>query len=168
LTRSNGAALQARHLRRDNGGMTGVPFDPSRYSELLSEARPALIDSAEEYERLIAIAERLIERGEDLPPEEEKLLALLTLLINVYEVASEGVSEGDDDDEENEPTRLPMPHETLGRLLEARGLEQRDVAHVFGNPAVLNEVMAGKRAISRGQSKELGKFFKVPPKLFQS
>ena len=38
--------------------------------------------------------------------------------------------------------------------------------HLFGNPHLAREVLEGKRQISKRQAKELGKFFRVPPKLF--
>jgi antitoxin component HigA of HigAB toxin-antitoxin module len=51
--------------------------------------------------------------------------------------------------------------------MQAGGLAVSDVEHFFGNPHLAREVLAGKRPISRGEAKELGNFFRVPPKLFQ-
>ena len=36
----------------------------------------------------------------------------------------------------------------------------------LGNPKLVDDVLAGRRKISKGQAKELGKLFKVPSKLF--
>jgi len=138
-------------------------MDEQRYGALLAEARPRIIESAEEHERLLAVAESLMEKGDDLPEEEEKLLALIVLLVEAFEVT---VASGDDeggDDENGEP---PAPHITLQRLMYSHDIKLEDVAHVFGNPHLAREVLDGKRDISKRQAKELGKFFRVPAKLF--
>jgi len=137
-----------------------LPFDEKRYAELLADARPAVIENADEHDRLLAVAEGLMEKGEKISAEEERLLALLVLVIEAFGASVEG------EEEEDEPAEPPQPFETLNRLLEARGLEPADVAHFFGNLALTKETLAGRRQISRGQAKELGKYFQVPPKLF--
>jgi hypothetical protein len=60
-------------------------MDEKRYGELLAEHRPRLIESPEEHERLLTLAESLMDRGEELREEEEHLLALIVLLIEAYE-----------------------------------------------------------------------------------
>jgi HTH-type transcriptional regulator/antitoxin HigA len=137
-------------------------INEERYAELLAEARPAIIESPEEHERLLGVAEQLMEKGEQLTPEERRLLALIVFLIDAFET---GIEE-DDEEEEGGSVEAPAPFETLRRLMQARGLAVSDVEHFFGNAHLAREVLAGKRPISRGQAKELGKFFKVPPKLF--
>jgi antitoxin component HigA of HigAB toxin-antitoxin module len=49
----------------------------------------------------------------------------------------------------------------------ARGLEIGDVAHLFGNIHIATEVLSGKRPITQRHAKDLGKFFRVPSKLFE-
>jgi len=51
-------------------------------------------------------------------------------------------------------------------LLETRGLALSDLNDVFGNPHSAREALEGRRAISRGQAKELSKLFQVPVKIF--
>jgi HTH-type transcriptional regulator/antitoxin HigA len=138
-------------------------INEERYAELLAQARPAIIESPEEHERLLGVAEQLMEKGEQLTPEERRLLALIVFLIDAFET---GIEEDDDEEEEGDRVEPPAPFETLQRLMQARGLAVSDVEHFFGNAHLAREVLAGKRPISRGQAKELGKFFKVPPKLF--
>jgi len=133
-----------------------------RYAALLAETRPGLIDTPEEHERLLSAAERLMEKGDGLAPEEVKLLALLVFLIEAFEASIDQ----EDDDEPEEPAEPPQPFETLQRLLQARKLELSDVEHIFGNSHLAREVLKGKRPISRGQAKELARFFQVPAKLF--
>jgi HTH-type transcriptional regulator/antitoxin HigA len=137
-------------------------MDEQRYGALLADARPRIIETAEEHERLLALAESLMEKGDDLPEEEEKLLALIVLLIEAYEVTSAG----DNEEEQGESDEPPPPHITLQRLMYSHDVKLDDVAHVFGNPHLAREIIDGKRAISKRQAKELGKFFRVPARLF--
>jgi HTH-type transcriptional regulator/antitoxin HigA len=136
-------------------------MDEQRYGALLADVRPRIIETAEEHERLLGLAEGIMERGEELAEEEEKLLALIVLLIEAYEL---NTSEEDDDADDREET--PAPYITLQRLMFSHDIKLEDVAHVFGNPHLAREVLEGKREISKRQAKELGKFFRVPAKLF--
>jgi HTH-type transcriptional regulator/antitoxin HigA len=139
-------------------------FDWNRYRELLADAAPVVIDSEENYDRLIDRAQHLMERGrENLSPEESKLLELLVFLI---EAAHRDEVADEDEDEDQTEGEIPAPHETLRRLLESRGLELSDVQHIFGNPHAAREFIEGRRAATRGQAKQLGKFFGVPNNLF--
>ena len=133
-----------------------------RYGALLAEVRPRVIETPEEHEQMLSAAERLMEKGAQIAPEERKLLTLLVFLIESFEA---GFEEEDDDEPEGQ-AEPPQPFETLRRLMEARKLELSDVEHLLGNVHLAREVLAGKRPISKGQAKELGKFFQVPPKLF--
>lgn len=138
-------------------------MDEQRYAELLATHRPRLIETPEEHERLLTIAETLMEKGDQLSVEEEQLLALLVLLIEAFEAHVE------DDEDEGQPDNSapPSPHETLGRLMQAGGLEVADISDIFGNPHIARDVLAGKKPISRAQAKQLAKFFRVPEKLFR-
>ena len=136
-------------------------MDMHVYGELLAKYRPAIIETEEEHERMLAAAEEFAGRA-TLGPEERKILALMALLIELFE----NDADTGDDDEGDEPAELPQPHETLRRLLENRGLAESDIADIFGNPRAAADALAGKRPISRGQAKQLGKYFRVPDKLF--
>lgn len=140
-------------------------MDEQRYGDLLALYRPRVIESADDHDAMLSMAETLMDKGEELAPEEEKLLALAVLLIEAFEMSI--VQDEEDADEEEETVAPPTPHETLKRLLQSRELQVDDIVHVFGNPFITREVLAGKRPISRGQAKELGKFFDMPAKLFQ-
>ena len=141
--------------------------NPDRYGQLLAVVRPGIIETPEEHERLIAEAEKLVEKGDRLLPEEEKLLALLTLLIEAFEAGFYDEEDDEDADENAGSGHRPAePHETLGRLVETRGLELSDLSDVFGNPHAAREAIAGRRPISRGQARQLSRFFQVPEKLF--
>jgi antitoxin component HigA of HigAB toxin-antitoxin module len=139
-------------------------MDDTRYGNLLADIRPALIDTPEEHDRLLTAAEQLMEKGEDLTPEEHRVLELLVFLIKSFEDSVLGAEE--DDDEGQPEVVQALPHETLKRLLDARGLEPSDVAHFFGNPAACREALSGSRRITRGQARLLANYFQVPHKLF--
>jgi len=62
--------------------------DDYKYGALLAASRPAVITDDKELERLTEEVNRLVTKGindDGLAPEEEKLLALLTRLIEDYE-----------------------------------------------------------------------------------
>jgi HTH-type transcriptional regulator/antitoxin HigA len=139
-------------------------MDESRYGELLAEHRPRLIETPEEHERLLALAESLMEKGDPLSAEEEHFLALIVLLVEAYE--THGLDE-DEEEPEVAPDQ-PLPHETLRRLMTSSGLQAEDIADLFGNPHITREVLDGQRQISRSQARNLSKFFRVPEKLFRS
>jgi HTH-type transcriptional regulator/antitoxin HigA len=140
-------------------------MNESTYGEILKEIRPRIIETPEEHERLLSIAETLMEKGDALTEEEREALALVVLLIETFEA---NVLEAEEDDDEEEPeTESGAPHVTLQRLMQSHQIELEDIAPVFGNPHVTREVLEGRRPISRGQAKELAKYFRVPAKLFQ-
>lgn len=142
-----------------------MDFNWQRYGDLLAGIRPVVIETAEEHEEMMRAAEALMEKGEAaLSPEEKRVLALLVFVIELHERGAED----DDETEEAQELELPRPHETLGRLMTKRGWDETALLDIFGNPAAAREAMAGRRPISRGQAKQLGKLFRVPPKLFES
>lgn len=138
--------------------------DSEKYSELLALHRPVVIETAEEHEHMLTVAESLMEKGESLTVEEHKLLTMVVLLVEAFEVS---ILQEDDEEEDGEQAEPPAPHDTLRRLIEARGLEAADLIDIFGNPQAAREALEGKRPITRGQGKELGRFFGVPDKLFR-
>jgi HTH-type transcriptional regulator/antitoxin HigA len=138
-------------------------MDEDRYGELLKELRPRIIETPEEHERLLTLAEGLMEKGDTLTAEEREALALIVLLIEAFESTLE---DEDADDEEELEDETP-PHVALSRLMQSHGVSLEDIAPIFGNPFNAREALDGKRTISRGQAKELGRYFRVPPQLFQ-
>lgn len=138
-------------------------MDEARYGELLKELRPRIIETPEEHERLLSVAENLMEKGDELSEEEREALALVVLLIEAFEAS---IRE-DEEDEEEEEEEAPTPHTALARLMSSHGIELEDIAPIFGNPHIAREVLDGKRPISRSQAKELGRYFRVPEKLFR-
>jgi HTH-type transcriptional regulator/antitoxin HigA len=138
-------------------------MDESRYGDLLKEIRPRIIETEDEHDRLLTLAEGLMEKGDKLSEEEREALGLIVLLIEAFESTVED-EESEDDGEDEGP---PAPHVALARLMQSHRVELEDIAPIFGNPHLAREALDGKRPISRGQAKELGRYFRVPPKLFQ-
>lgn len=139
-------------------------MDEARYGELLKEIRPRIIESPAEHERLLSAAETLMEKGDALSTEEREALALIVLLIEAFESQ---VMRQDDEDEELDEAETPAPYITLQRLMQSSGVELSDLVSIFGNPVAAQEAMEGRRSITRGQARELGRLFRVPDKLFR-
>ena len=129
-----------------------LTFNPTTYGELLAQHQPKVISSETEYDEAIALAEKL-EFGEELTPEKESFLDLLTVLISNYEDEHFPVPEGE-------------PIEVLRHLMDAQDLKQEDLVGVIGSRGVVSEVVNGKRAISKAQAKALAEYFSVDVSLF--
>jgi HTH-type transcriptional regulator/antitoxin HigA len=129
-------------------------IDLKKYARLVAKAAPLVIEADAEFERADAEVGRLLRKGyENLSAEEQRLLALLSRLIEDYE-------------DRTFPIPDSQPHETLRFLMEQNELRQADLAPIFGSRGRVSEVINGKRAISKAQAKALGEFFKVSPELF--
>lgn len=129
-----------------------LTFDRQTYGNLLMEACPVVIETEAEYERLLAIAEKLCSI-KLLSEEESKLLTLLTTLIEDYE-------------EREYPLEPVAPHEMLAHLMDARDLRQADLVGIIGSSGVVSEIVNGKRGISKAQAKILGEYFHISPSAF--
>lgn len=134
-----------------SGKMT-LTFDPVTYSNLLAKVAPKVIETEEEYDRALALAEQLT-FAKDRTPEEQALHKLLVMLIESYENVSY-------------PMDVPAPHEILQHILESSGTRQADLVGIIGSSGVVSEVVNGRRSISKAQAKALGAYFKVSPNLF--
>jgi HTH-type transcriptional regulator/antitoxin HigA len=132
---------RARSLNRD------------RYRRLVAEVSPAIIETEQENERVLAIVERLMAKGEKRSPEEDAILNLLVHLVEQFE-------------EKAYPIAQAAPAETIAFLLEQRGLKPVALAEVLGSRGRVSEILAAKRAISKEQAKRLGDFFHVSPAAF--
>lgn len=132
-----------------------MTYNPKTYGKLLARTVPGIISDDEEYARIEAIFDDLIDKGEEnLSPEEARLFELLANLLETYE----------------NRTLLPLaevsPAEALKFLLQENGLRQADLEDVFGSQSVVSKVLNGKRLISKAQAKGLAKRFRVAADLF--
>ncbi len=128
--------------------------DVRKYGRLLARVLPALIQTEREYKRMLAEIERLIDKGDSVSPEEDKLLELLAKLVEDFE-------------EQRYPIPRARPHEVLQELMRQRGLRQRDILHLLGSSrGTASEVINGKRNISRTQARSLAEYFHVSLDVF--
>jgi HTH-type transcriptional regulator / antitoxin HigA len=118
----------------------------------MTEILPIVIKTEAEYDRALAIAERLtFDRNKT--PEERAIYQLLVMLIEAYET-------------KHYPMPTSTPQEVLLHILEASGIDRSDLVGKLGSSDEMSEIIAGKRAISQAQAKVLGDMFKVSPNLF--
>lgn len=128
-------------------------LDPTRYRRLLSRTMPVVIETEDENERMLATVEKLMEKGENLSPEEEKLLKLFARLIEDFEERYYHPKDAD-------------PLEVLKHLMESRGIRQAQLWEVFGSKGIASEVLNGKRGISKTHARALADYFRVSADLF--
>jgi HTH-type transcriptional regulator / antitoxin HigA len=129
-----------------------LTFNPETYSHLLAEISPKVIETEAEYDRALAIAEKLtFDRYKT--PEERSIYQLLVLLIEAYET-------------QHYPIPTSPPHEVLQHILEASSIEQSDLVGKLGSSEIVAEIVNGTRGISTAQAQVLSEIFKVSPSLF--
>ncbi len=134
-------------------GVAKRVIDRQKYGKLLARTLPRVIETEDEYEHFLAEIEKLIDKEDKRSPEEDKLLDLMTTLVETFE-------------EKNYPIPDASPHEALQELMRSRGLKQRDLLGIFGSDGIASEVVNGKRNISRTHAKALAEYFHVPVDLF--
>ena len=131
-------------------------LDPAKYGRLLAETLPAVITNEAEYDRVASLMNKLAVIPEDkITLEQERLLDLLTLLIETY-------------DEEHYEIPDAAPHEVIQLLMREHGLRNKDLEPALGSRGVTSEVISGKRKPSKAQIKKLAEFFGVTPAVFMS
>jgi len=135
-------------------GGTSLKIDPRKYRRLLGMAAPAVIETEEEYNKMMARFEHLMDKDDaSISPEEGRLLKLLAMALEEYE------------DRNISLPRL-RPDKMLRHLLAEKGLRQSDLWPVIGSKSRVSEIITGKRSISKSQAKKLAAFFHVPVELF--
>lgn len=131
-----------------------IDLDTKSYGRLLAKALPAVVKSEAENDRMLAIVEGLMAKGDgNLTAEENALLELLVDLVHDFE-------------ERYDPFPSSPPHRMVEFLLEQRGLKPSALYPVLGTKSRVSEVLSGKRAISKGQAKKLAAFFHIGVELF--
>ena len=129
---------------------TIAEIDLKTYGRLLAKTTPVVIKSEADNERMLAVVEKLMRKGEDkLTPEEDALLEL----VHHFE-------------EERYPIPKSPPRGILLFLLQQKGLMPKDLWTVLGSKSRASEILSGKRSISKDQAKKLASFFKVSADLF--
>jgi HTH-type transcriptional regulator/antitoxin HigA len=127
---------------------------PATYQELLTETLPAIIENDAEYGEIHARLGILIGKGRHRTPEETKLMRLLGLLVQDYDMRH------------GMPPEESTAAERLQFLLEHSGKTSADLLPVFGQRSHVHEALTGKRPISAAQARKLGEMFSMNPNLF--
>jgi len=134
--------------------LTRPTVDPKKYARLANRVVVKAIESADEYDRMVAAVEGLITKGElRLSPEESALLETMAILVQAY-------------DDRHHPLPTFAPNKMLAYLMETSGRTTKDLLPVFGTRGRVSEVLSGKRAISKEQAKKLASLFKVTADMF--
>jgi len=108
----------------------------------------------EEYDRILGVLDEVtdIVRDDENHPL-TNLMDVLGVLVETYE-----------DQHIPEPEGTPLG--CLEYLMQEHGLKQGDLAEL-GSPAVISEILSGRRALDEDQSKALSKRFGCSPEVFQ-
>ena len=131
-----------------------LTIDRKKYARLANRIVLKAIETADEYDRMVAAVELLMDKGEDrLSAEESALLETMAILVQAY-------------DDRYHPRPPMAPNETLAYLMETSGQLTRDLLPVFGTRGRVSEILSGKRSISKEQAKKLASVFKVSVDLF--
>jgi len=128
-------------------------INEARYRRLLSRTMPVVIETEEENERMLAVVEKLMDKGEGLTPEEDKLLKLLARLIEDFEKRYYHPADA-------------TPLEVLQHLMDSRDVKPTHLWEVFGSKGIASEVLSGKRGISKTHARALADYFHVTADLF--
>jgi HTH-type transcriptional regulator / antitoxin HigA len=129
-------------------------YDPNKYGKLLIDVAPGAIESEEENERVLAVVENLMRRGEgNFSPEEDRMLRMLVVLVEDFE-------------EKAYPIGPSSPAVALRELMREHGLKQTDMLEIFGSQGTVSQVLNGKRDISKSQAKKLSARFHLPVDIF--
>lgn len=122
------------------------------YSQLVAEVTPKVIETEDEYEQFLAVAERLTFK-QDQTPEESALYDLVTMLVETYESQHYSIEKS-------------SPAEVLEHIIESSGIDITDLAEIFGTIETLDRVLAGQELINTTQAKALADRFKLSPQIF--
>ena len=117
-----------------------------------AEVTPKVIETEDEYEQFLMVAERLT-FNQDQTPEESALYDLVAMLVETYESQHYSIDKS-------------SPAEILGHIIESSGIEVTDLAEIFGSIETLDRVLAGQELINTSQAEALGNRFKLSPQIF--
>lgn len=122
------------------------------YIALVREFVPRPIRDEDEYDRAVALMERLLNR-EELSPGAQDYLDALSTFIEAFE--TEHVKLDD-----------VQGVEMLRALMEMNDLKQKDLVTEFGSASYVSDVLNGRRDLSKPIIKKLAARFNVSPAVF--
>ena len=122
------------------------------YGSLLSETKPEVIHDEGQNDTFVARLEELTSK-QVVTPAEEKLIELLTVLIENFEA-------------QHHPVQGSGPLDVIRHLMEENHLRQKDLVDVFGTESIVSDVLNGKRDLAKDHIRKLSERFGVSPALF--
>jgi HTH-type transcriptional regulator/antitoxin HigA len=122
------------------------------YGDLLSQTKPEVVSGDRQHQLYIEQLEKLTGQAE-VTPAEEKLIHLLTVLVEDYETR-------------NFPVPEAGPVDIVRHLMDAHRLRQRDLVDVFGTESIVSDVLNGKRDLTKEHIRRLSRRFHVSPSVF--
>jgi HTH-type transcriptional regulator/antitoxin HigA len=122
------------------------------YGALLAETKPEVVHDEAVNSVFLARLEELTSK-ECVTPAEEKLIELLTVLIEDFET-------------KHYPVQGSGPLDVIRHLLEENHLRQKDLVDVFGTESIVSDVLNGKRDLAKDHIRKLSERFGVSPALF--
>jgi HTH-type transcriptional regulator / antitoxin HigA len=122
------------------------------YGPLLSETKPEVIHDERQNDTFVARLEELTSK-QVVTPAEEKLIELLTVLIENFEA-------------KHYPVQGSGPLDVIRHLMEENHLRQKDLVDVFGTESIVSDVLNGKRDLAKDHIRKLSERFGVSLALF--
>ena len=122
------------------------------YGSLLSETKPEVIHDEGQNDMFVARLEELTSK-QVVTPAEEKLIELLTVLIENFEA-------------QHYPVQGSGPLDVIRHLMEENHLRQKDLVDVFGTESIVSDVLNVKRDLAKDHIRKLSERFGVSPALF--
>lgn len=122
------------------------------YAALLAETKPEVIHAEGQNRAYIERLEQLTSLPQPTSAE-QKLIALLTLLVEEFE---------------SKHYALPQagPLDMIRHLMEAHDLRQKDLVDVFGTESIVSDVLNGKRDLTKEHIRKLSNRFHLSPAVF--
>ncbi len=121
------------------------------YGSLLAETKPEVIHDEGQNDTFVVRLEELTSK-QVVTPAEEKLIELLTVLIENFEA-------------QHYPVQSSGPLDVIRHLMEENHLRQKDLVDVFGTESIVS-VLNGKRDLAKDHIRKLSERFGVSPALF--
>jgi HTH-type transcriptional regulator/antitoxin HigA len=124
-----------------------------KYMQLLQDFPPRPITSEEDFAATQAVINRLLDKPE-LTPEEEDYLDVLGALVSEYENQQEDL--------------IPDIYgvELLKFLIAELNLKQKDLVSIFKTESIVSDILNQKRQLTTRHIQELSEFFNFSPAVF--
>jgi HTH-type transcriptional regulator / antitoxin HigA len=122
-----------------------IPQFAKAWSALQDQVFLKPIRSDDDYRRMVALANELADHIDDEEGSLADLFGIVTDLIEVWESHHPDLPKAE-------------PKDVLRYLLDAHDLKQKDLADI-ASPALISDILAGRRAISKGVAKALAERF---------